>query len=233
MGRGLVRLDADDLKRLQAVPGDVLQIAGRRATVARAAQAPSSHCGQLLVLIDGTTRGNAQIGVDDWVTVRKVPFKAADSLLLATVQAAQSAPTEEEIPHLRQRLSGIPIVPGDHLQVAFLGARPRSFTVEGTAAAGTLRPRNRHRRSGPRRAPPDTGHSFAPHAARTRRRPGTDRGDHARLRRRGSGGVVQGGGDGGLAPPARGPGGCATASHFLAAAFTGSLTAWTVANSTL
>jgi hypothetical protein len=94
MGRGLVRLDADDLKRLQAVPGDVLQITGRRATVARAAQAPSSHCGQLLVLIDGTTRGNAQIGVDEWVTVRKVPFKVAESLLLATVQAGHSAPTD-------------------------------------------------------------------------------------------------------------------------------------------
>ena len=137
-GRGLVRLDADDLKRLQAVPGDVLLITGRRATVARAAQAPSSHCGQLLVLIDGTTRGNAQIGVDEWVTVRKVPFKAAESLLLAPVQAAHSAPTDDEIPHLRQLLSGIPIVLGDHLQVTFLGARPRSFTVEGAAPRGAL-----------------------------------------------------------------------------------------------
>ena len=61
-GRGLVRLDADDLKRLQAVPGDVLLITGRRSTVARAAQAPSTHCGQLLVLIDGTTRANARWG---------------------------------------------------------------------------------------------------------------------------------------------------------------------------
>ena len=51
-GRGLVRLDAEDLNRLQAVPGDVLLITGRRATVARAAQAPPSHCGQLLALID-------------------------------------------------------------------------------------------------------------------------------------------------------------------------------------
>ena len=137
-GRGLVRLDADDLKRLQAVPGDVLLITGRRATVARAAQAPSSHCGQLLVLIDGTTRGNAEIGVDEWVTVRKVPFKAAESLLLAAVQAGHSVPTDDEIPHLRQLLSGIPVVPGDNLQVTFLGARPRSFTVEGAAPRGAL-----------------------------------------------------------------------------------------------
>jgi len=138
VGRGLVRLDADDLKRLQAVPGDVLLITGRRGTVARAAQAPSSHCGQLLVLIDGTTRDNAQIGVDEWVTVRKISFKAAESLLLAPVQAGHPAPTDEEIPHLRQLLSGIPVVLGDHIQVTFLGARPRSFTVEGAAPRGAL-----------------------------------------------------------------------------------------------
>ena len=137
-GRGLVRLDADDLKRLRAVPGDVLLITGRRATVARAAQAPPSHCGQLLALIDGITRGNAQAGVDEWVTVRKVPFKAAESLLLSMVQAGHAAPAEDEIPHLRRLLAGIPVVPGDHLQVTFLGARPRSFTVEGAAPRGAL-----------------------------------------------------------------------------------------------
>lgn len=138
MGRGLVRLDAEDLRRLNAVPGDVLQVTGRRSTVARAAQAPESHCGQLLAMIDGITRGNAQVGVDDWVTIRKVSFKPADSLLLGLVQAGQAPPAEDEIPHLRQLLSGVPVVPGDRLQVTFLGARPRSFVVEGAAPRGAL-----------------------------------------------------------------------------------------------
>jgi transitional endoplasmic reticulum ATPase len=138
MGRGLVRLDAEDLRRLHAVPGDVLQVTGARSTVARAAEAPESHCGQLLAMIDGITRGNAQVGVDDWATIRKVPFKPADSLLLGLVQAGQSPPAEDEIPHLRQLLSGVPVVPGDRLQVTFLGARPRSFIVEGAAPRGAL-----------------------------------------------------------------------------------------------
>jgi transitional endoplasmic reticulum ATPase len=137
-GRGLVRLDADDLKRLQAVPGDVLLVTGRRSTVARAAQAPASHCGQFLALIDGTTRGNAQAGVDEWVAIRKVPFKAADSVLLSAVQAGQAPPPEDEIPHLRQLLAGIAVVPGDTVQVRFVGSRPRSFTVEAAAPRGAL-----------------------------------------------------------------------------------------------
>jgi transitional endoplasmic reticulum ATPase len=138
MGRGLARLDAEDLKQLQAVPGDVLLITGRRTTVARAAQAPATHGGQHLIMIDGTTRGNAQIGVDEWAGVRKVPFKVADSVLLGTAQAGLAAPIDEEIPHLRKLISGIAVVPGDRLQVTFLGARPHSFVVEGASPRGAL-----------------------------------------------------------------------------------------------
>jgi transitional endoplasmic reticulum ATPase len=138
VGRKWARLDAADLQKLGAVPGDVLEIAGARATVARATQAPPTHCDQQLLLIDGDTRGNAQIGVDEWATVRKVPFQAAESILLTPVQAGVPVPAAEEIPHLRSMLSGQAIVPGDHLHVAFLGGRPRSFTVDGAVPRGAL-----------------------------------------------------------------------------------------------
>lgn len=138
VGRNWARLDAEDLKRLGAIPGDVLLVTGRRATVARAVQAPPTHCGQSLVLVDGTTRGNAQVGIDETAALRKVPFKTAESLLLAPVQAGLPVPTEAEIPHLRQLLAGIPVVLGDHLQISFLGARPRSFTVDGAVPRGAL-----------------------------------------------------------------------------------------------
>jgi transitional endoplasmic reticulum ATPase len=138
VGKGLARLDKDDLARLHAVPGDVLMIVGRRSTVARAAQAPSTHCGQQLILIDGTTRANAEIGIDEWATVRKVPFKPANSILLAPVQVGVPVPGEAEIPHLRHLLSGVPVVLGDTLQVTFLGSRPQMFTVEGAAPRGAI-----------------------------------------------------------------------------------------------
>lgn len=138
VGKGLARLDKDDLMRLHAVPGDVLMITGRRSTVARAAQAPPTHCGQQLLLVDGTTRVNAEIGIDEWATVRKVPFKPAESILLCPVQAGLPLPSEAEIPHLRQLLSGIPVVLGDTLQVTFLGSRPRMFTIEGASPRGAI-----------------------------------------------------------------------------------------------
>lgn len=113
-------------------------ITGRRSSVARAAQVPGTHCGQQLILIDGMTRVNAEIGIDEWGTVRKVPFKPAESILLSPVQAGVPLPTEAEIPHLRQLISGIPVVLGDTLQVTFFGARPRMFAIEGAAPRGAI-----------------------------------------------------------------------------------------------
>ena len=138
VGRGWARLDADDLRLLGAAPGDVLLLTGGRATVARAVQAPASHCGQKLVLVDGITRGTAQGGVDERVRVRRVPFRTAASLLLAPVEAGLPLPADAEIPALRQLLSGRPLVLGDRLEVAGFGARPRSFTVDGAAPRGAL-----------------------------------------------------------------------------------------------
>ncbi len=138
VGKGYARLDADDLIKMRAAPGDVLLITGRRSTVARAVQAPPSHCGQYLIMLDGPTRNNAQAGVDEYASVKKVPFKAANSILLSPVQATQNIPTEEEIPHIRQLLLGLPVMIGDNLQVTFLGSRPRAFTVEGTSPRGAV-----------------------------------------------------------------------------------------------
>jgi transitional endoplasmic reticulum ATPase len=94
VGRGLARLDAGDLGALDAVRGDVLLITGRRATVAREAAWPLTHSGQRAIAVDGTARDNAQVGIDERVAVRKVPFKPAESLLLVPVQAWRSAPTD-------------------------------------------------------------------------------------------------------------------------------------------
>jgi len=138
VGKGFARMDVDDMIKLRAAPGDVVLITGRRSTVARAVQAPPSHCGQYLIMMDGNTRNNAQAGVDEYVSLKKVPFKAANSVLLSPVQANQSVPTEEEIPHVRQLLQGMPVTMGDNLQVTFLGARPRSYTVDGTNPRGAV-----------------------------------------------------------------------------------------------
>ncbi len=138
-GKGLARIDPDDLEHMGALPGDVLLITGRRSTVARAAYAPQHYCGQGLVLIDGITRDNAQISVDETCTVQKVPYKQADSIILAPVDARSSVPKDAEIPHILQLLSGLHVVIGDRIQIVMFGTRPQFYMVEGASPRGAVR----------------------------------------------------------------------------------------------
>src|SRR3989304_115524 len=138
-GKGLARVDEDVLKSLGAVPGDALMLTGRRSTVARASQTTPHYSGQSLVQIDGIARDNAQISVDEWCTVQKVPFKQADTLILTPVDPRRGIPKDAEIPHILQLLSGLHVVIGDRVQIALFGTRPQFFIVEGASPRGALR----------------------------------------------------------------------------------------------
>jgi len=138
-GKGLARVDTALLQQLGAMPGEVLQITGRRSTVARAAQLTANYTGQQLIQIDGITRDNAQVSIDEWVTVTKVPFKGADTVLLAPVEAGAPLPKDEEIPHILHLLSGLHVVVGDRVQIVFFGTKPQFFIVEGMSPRGCVR----------------------------------------------------------------------------------------------
>ena len=138
-GKGIARLDPEDLEALRAVPGDAILISGRRSTVARAAHAPQHFCGQGLILMEGITRDNAQVSVDEECTVQKVPYKQADSVILAPVDIRSPLPKDQEIPHIRMLLSGLHITMGDRIQITMFGTRPQFYMVEGASPRGALR----------------------------------------------------------------------------------------------
>src|SRR5262252_3416417 len=82
LGRGIARLDPLDLVRLSAEVGDVLAITGNRQTVARAMPSRIEHRGQGLVQIDGITRANTGVSVDQRVRIARVPAQPAVRLVL-------------------------------------------------------------------------------------------------------------------------------------------------------
>jgi transitional endoplasmic reticulum ATPase len=138
VGKGFARVATDKLKRLGAVPSDMLMISGRRSTVIRAAEAPAEHFDQDRILIDGTTRDNAGVSIDEWCEIKKVPYKKADKILLSPMDVTRQIPKDAEILHLRQIFSGLPLIIGDKIQVALFGTRPQFFIVEGARPPGAL-----------------------------------------------------------------------------------------------
>ncbi len=131
-GRGMARLDPQDLKRLRADIGDVVEVAGKKSTVARAMPAYADQRGQDLIQMDGIVRANAGAGLDERVTVRPVKVQAARKVALAPVEEMRTAPGSGRTRYLGRLLDGIPVVPGDRVRVDLFGTRAQTFNVTNT-----------------------------------------------------------------------------------------------------
>jgi transitional endoplasmic reticulum ATPase len=103
-GRGFARLSRTTLATLGLQQGDVIEIIGKRSTVARAVDPYPEDEGLDVIRLDGLQRANAGVGAGDQVELRKVDSQPAKKVIFA--------PAQKEI-----RLDG----PGDALKRNFIG----------------------------------------------------------------------------------------------------------------
>ena len=138
VGKGLARIDEEDLRMIKAVPGDLVKITGKKSTVARASQIFHQYKGKKVVQVDGITRENCGALKDEWVSVEKVLWQPAEVLLLSPIDTSRPVPKDEELRHLVQLINGLPLMKGDKIQITFFGARGQFFMVDGASPAGAV-----------------------------------------------------------------------------------------------
>ena len=85
-GRGLVRLDPQVASTLGLSSGDVLEIEGKKRTVALCWPGYPEDAGAKNIRMDGSLRRNAQTSIDEKVKVRKVVAKNAEKVVFAPTE---------------------------------------------------------------------------------------------------------------------------------------------------
>jgi transitional endoplasmic reticulum ATPase len=115
-GRGIARLDPDAMMKLQISPGDVIEIEGKRKTVAKVWRSPKRDWGKNIIRIDHFTRENAGVGVGDLVKIRKANYSIAKTVVLAPTKKIEMGiygidPGE----YLKHQFLKRPLVEGDLL----------------------------------------------------------------------------------------------------------------------
>jgi transitional endoplasmic reticulum ATPase len=136
VGKGWARLDPEDIKALNAVLGDLIEVQGTKKTVARITGTFPDFSGKKVVQIDGITRSNAQANVGEVVRVKKIPRKTAATILVTPLDLTQVIPEESELEQFAKVLQGLPAVLGDKINIPFLGGKERLFKVEATSPSG-------------------------------------------------------------------------------------------------
>ncbi len=136
VGKGLARLDPEDIKALGAVLGDLIEISGEKKTVARITGTFPENCGKKLIQIDGITRSNAEVNLGEIVRIKKIPYKIATTVLITPLDLTNVVPEGSELEQFPKILQGLPVLIGDRINVPFLTGKDRFFLVEATSPSG-------------------------------------------------------------------------------------------------
>jgi transitional endoplasmic reticulum ATPase len=136
-GKGFARLDPKDMRALGVSPWDLIEIDGKRRTVVRVMQLEKSLQGKSILQVDGITRENARVGIDDRVFVRKVETEPGIKVVLSPLNNEMLF-NGDDTKFLVSRLDGIPLTVGDRLRVTLPGSRNEDFQVLGTIPAESV-----------------------------------------------------------------------------------------------
>ena len=125
--RGLVRIDSHLMRELNLASGDVIEISGTKKTVALVWPGYDEDSGKGLIRMDGYTRNNSGVSIDDQVTVKKITVKPAERVVLGFTEPIQVMGIES---YLYEFLQGRVLTRGDSIPLTIMGTRVELIVTE-------------------------------------------------------------------------------------------------------
>ena len=120
VGRGMARIDPDIMDQLELKTGDSLLIEGTKKTGVLCYPGEPEDRGKRGIRIDGSSRRNAGIGIDDKVRIRKITPKLAKKITFAPTEHVRFMGGEQ---YLQQSLYGRMITKGDIVELSVMGRK--------------------------------------------------------------------------------------------------------------
>lgn len=137
VGRGIARIDQQTMQKLGITAGDVIEIIGKRTTAAIAWPAYTEDQNQGIIRIDGFTRKNAGVAINEYVLIRPGKVRDAKTVVLAPVDMRLNV-DQDFTNFVKNRLMERTFVEGDTTLVMMLGHHI-PFTVTKTRPPGIVR----------------------------------------------------------------------------------------------
>ncbi|HEX6067325.1 MAG TPA: CDC48 family AAA ATPase [Nitrososphaera sp.] len=129
VGKRRARLDPHYMEQMGLQPGEIVELVGKRQTAVTAWPADDEEQETDIIRIDGQTRKNAGVGLNDLLAVRRAESKPAKSITLSPIGDSNMTVDKEFCEFVKSRLKGFPVSEGDEVSVIILGNQ-MDFKVE-------------------------------------------------------------------------------------------------------
>ena len=120
VGKKRARIGPQAMDHLHVTPGDVIEIIGTNSSCVVIWPVDEDEKFQDIIRIDGQTRKNAEVSLNDFVKIKKATVKTAKTISLAPVNDIVTV-DKEFTDFVKNRLKGIPVMHGDEISVMILG----------------------------------------------------------------------------------------------------------------
>ena len=120
VGKKRARIGPQAMDHLHVTPGDVIEITGAKSSCVVIWPVDEDEKFQDIIRIDGQTRKNAGVSLNDFVKIKKAAVKTAKTVSLTPVNDIVTV-DKEFTDFVKNRLKGIPITHGDEISVMILG----------------------------------------------------------------------------------------------------------------
>jgi transitional endoplasmic reticulum ATPase len=138
VGRAIVRIDPDDMKILALDVGDIVEIEGKRKTPVKLMPCYVEERGKKIIQMDGITRENAKVGIDEKVNIRKANHKPATRITLSPLTLSGLPQKDRDARYIGTLIEGLPVITGDRVRVTLFGSRSSDFKVLTTNPDGAV-----------------------------------------------------------------------------------------------
>lgn len=135
--KGIARMNPADMDVLGLSEGQIIEIVGKKVTAARV-RACEEDCAEHVLQIDGLTRENALVSLEDTVNVRPATHHFAGSITLQPLSARALTDKEGDSAYILSLLEGQPLTAGDRVRLNLFGTRICDFLVSETTPGGTV-----------------------------------------------------------------------------------------------
>ena len=136
VGRAIARIDPEDMKSLGLDVGDIIQVEGKRKTSAKIMPCFAKDRGKKIIQIDGITRENAQIGLDEKVKIQKIEYKSASRIRLLPLTVSGLYQRTKDTKYIGSLIEGLPVSAGDRVRATLFGSRSSDYKVVDTSPDG-------------------------------------------------------------------------------------------------
>ena len=137
IGKKRARIGPDAMDYLGVSPGDVIQISGKKVTCAIVWPSDEDEKYPDTIRVDGQTRKNVSVGLNDIVEIKKIVAKPAKAITLTPITDTVTV-DKEFSDFVKNRLKGLPLSLGDEISVMILG-NAMDFKISKISPKGVVR----------------------------------------------------------------------------------------------